>query len=247
LPNLLENVVKNIEYFDRVAIFEIGKVFLGDLQGARASLNGSELLPRQDTWLTAVCAEKKNDLPFSEVRRALEIISDEYNLPFAVVKKGSPAPWCHPARTADIKLGDQIVGALYELNPVVARNYDLNARAGVLEINLNILAGLKNIESLKYVRPSDFPEVERDLAFIVDEGIEHSAIVTALQTIDPLVKKIELFDMFQGESIGENKKSLAYRLTLSSPERTLNADEAETVIEKIRELLRKKFQAAFRE
>lgn len=247
LPNLLENVVKNIEYFNCVAIFEIGKVFLGDHQGARASVNGSELLPRQDTFMTALYAEKKNDSPFTEVRRALEIIFDEFNLPFVVVKKANPALWCHPARTADVKLGEQIVGALYELNPVVARNFGLNTRAAVLEINLNILAGLKSIESVKYERPSDFPEVERDLAFIVDEKVEHSAIATILQTIDPLVKKAELFDMFQGESIGENKKSLAYRLTLSSPERTLNADEVEAIVVKIRELLKKKFQATFRE
>lgn len=246
VPNLLENVVKNIEYFNRVAIFEIGKIFLGDQQGARATLNGSELLPRQDVWLTAVCAEKKNDSPFFEARRALENISSAYNLPFAIVKNSKPAPWCHPARTAEVRLGEQAVGAIYEINPLVTRNFGLSARVAVLEINLSLLSGWNNIENVKYERPPSFPEVERDLAFVVDVSIEHEMIASVLKNIDSLVKKVALFDMFQGESIGVNKKSLAYRLVLSHPERTLNTAEVDGVMEKVKEMLAKKFGAEVR-
>ncbi len=246
-PNLIESAVKNIEYFDRVAIYEIGKVFWADAPGFRSDLKGDDLLPRQDTWLTALFTEKKNENPLIEVRRALELITREYILDFSIVSSDALEPWKHPTRTGEIKVGEQIIGTLYELDPIVAKDFGLNTRAGLLEINFSALAEvIDSAAPVKYKKPSVYPEVERDLAFIVDKEVSHEMIRQSLIKADSLIEEIELFDIFDSNKLGENKKSMAYRIIMTHPERTLNSKEVDSAMKKILDILTKKFKAEVR-
>lgn len=247
LPNLLENAVKNIEYFDTVAIFEIGKVFRPELAGVRSSSNGPELLPRQDTYLAVLFAEKKNENPLTAARRALERLADELNLSFEIDEAGKRASWQHPKRAGNILTGGAVIGEIFEVDPAVADEFGMDrVRVGALEINLDLLAeAARNAPEFKYKKPSAFPEVARDLSFVVDKGAAHEDIDRALIAADPLIKKVELFDVYEGKNLAGNKKSMAYRLTLTHPERTLNSAEADEVMKKAISAL-KKFGAEVR-
>lgn len=248
LPNLIENAVKNIEYFSRVAIYEIGKVFWGDAAGLRADLKGGDLLPRQDTWVAAVFTEKKNDNPVYEVRRAVELIAKEFNLNIAVVNNSNLQPWQHSTRSGEMQVNGNSLGFVYELDPLVAEDFGLGSRLSVLEINLALLEeAIRSANPFKYRRLSAYPEAERDLAFVVDRDTEHAAITEALMKSDAMIKEVELFDIFDSSKLGKNKKSMAYRLIFSNPERTLKSEEVEAAMKKAREILKKKFTAEVRE
>ncbi len=92
-----------------------------------------------------------------------------------------------------------------------------------------------------------FPGVERDLAFIISKEIKYADLEQALASVAPgLTTRIELFDIFEGNKIGADKKSLAFHLEFRSPERTLEAKEADEIIAKIIEVLKQKFHAEIR-
>ena len=245
LPNLLENVAKNIEFFDEVKIFEIGKVYLAEEAGPRAAVNGNELLPRQDVWLTAIFAAKKENQPFNEARRAAENIFAELGWPLLATQPAKARSWEHPTRVAEIALAEKPIGRIFELNPALADNFGLSVRLGVFELNLTELSALKNPPSA-YAAVSSFPEAVRDLAFVIDQQTTHAEIIAAIEEADPLLKSIELFDVFEGKGVPENKKSVAYRLVFSHLERTLNSEEVETAVKKAAEILKKKFGAEMR-
>jgi len=245
-PNLVENVVKNIEFFDTVALYEIAKVFWPEESGVRSGEKDEELLPRQDVFLTALFAQKKNENPLVEIRRALERIANQFNIDYSIKELISVKEWQHASRNGEIYINDENIGSIYELNPFTADKFGLKAvRVAVLEINLSIFAELP-IKEKKYKKIPQFPAMIRDLSFVVDKKIVHSQIVDAVKEINNLLDEIELFDVYEGKNLPENKKSLAYRFIFSHPNKTLNTDEVEEAMKKIESKLIEEFDIEIR-
>ncbi len=255
MNNLLENVKKNIDDYPELRIFEVGKKFLAELPGARAGENSNELLPKQDTWLTAVFASKKTKNSFWEARRAAEAIFAELNKEFKLEKNENVRPWQHPGRRGKIMVGDNFVGAVFELHPMVAANFGLECAVSVMAVNLSELATLPEAEK-KYSPIAEFPAVERDLAISVKKDIAHADILATLLGANPLLHSIELFDVYEGD-VGESplgrgrgglegRKSLAYHFVYQSSERTLVAEEVELAHAALVKILKNKFGAEVR-
>jgi len=248
LPNLLENVRNNIENYSEVKIFEIGKVFSTKESGLRVDDNGDSLLPKQDTLLTAVYVNKKDETPFWQVRRVLESVFRNLSLDFSVVPADIVMPWEHPTRLGFVENGGEKLGVLCEVNPLVAQNLGIEQRVGLLQLNLSVLVNWLEKHELKstYQPLSIFPEVKRDLAFLVKRDITHEQILKVLQRSSDLLKTVELFDVYQGDKIADNSKSMAYRLTYADSTRTLTTIEVDTAVEKAKKTLEEKFGAKVR-
>ena len=92
----------------------------------------------------------------------------------------------------------------------------------------------------------EFPVVSRDIAFTVKKDTTHEDLSGVILSVDPLVREVSLFDVYAGKGIEEDEKSMAYRLTLSDPKRTLLAEEAEAVMKKVTKALEDKFGAKVR-
>ncbi|MEK7164382.1 MAG: phenylalanine--tRNA ligase subunit beta, partial [Patescibacteria group bacterium] len=88
-----------------------------------------------------------------------------------------------------------------------------------------------------------YPQVERDLAMIVPEGVKYKEIEEAMEKHDPLLKAVALFDVYHGLNEGA---SLAFRLTFGSTDRTLEAKEVDEAMEKLKDSLTKKLKVFFR-
>ena len=249
LNNLLENIKQNSARYSWLKLCEIGKVYHPEDAGPRAENNGDELLPSQDTWLTAVYTDKENDNPFWEARRAAEAIAENLKINWEIIPAGEKAkPSQHPARTALIKFGDHKLGAISELHPAVAEALGIEERVGVFTLNLSLAAEhFGQLVNLAGYQPlSLFPEVIRDIAFVVKKEITHADILKVLSHVDSLLTKVELFDVFMGEGIGQGYKSMAYHLTYANPARTLTTEEVDKVQSKVEKVLQDKCGAEMR-
>ncbi len=248
LPNLLENVKNNIENYSEVKIFEIGKVFSTKQSGLRLDSNGDSLLPKQDTWVAAVYAGKKEATPFWQARRALENIFAALKTDFEIVPADMVQPWEHPARLALVRAHGEVLGVVCEISPLIAQNLGIEQRVGVLQLNLSILVEMLSRQGDKtnYHTASVYPAVTRDLGFLVKKEFTHADILKALKKTNALLKNIELFDVYEGNKIGEGYKSMAYRLTYAHSDRTLTTEEIENAVKKAQEELKKEFNAEVR-
>jgi phenylalanyl-tRNA synthetase beta chain len=243
VPNLLENIATNATR-GSVRLFEIGQVYTKENPGLRALPQGDELLPRQDTWFGAVFMEKKNSNPFSDARRVVEAL--QKYVPITLAEARGLTPSQHPTRTASIRLRGETIGSIYEVHPQVRSAYGLEERVAVVEINLSTLVLSDAMVGTKYSPLSAYPTVKRDVAMVVKKDITHEMVQKALKNADPLLLKVELFDVYRGATIGAEYKSMAYHLTYGSDSKTLTTEEVDTAHAKIIAQLVKKCGAEMR-
>ena len=241
--NLLETVERNSHRFDVVSIFEIGKVFKKEQEG---DVDGQKnTLPKQDTLLAMAHAEKGDEHPFLHVSTSFTTVMTRLGLAVHFEKKSLDDVFVHPGRFAEVHVAGKKVGHIGEVHPMTANTLGLDARTAVLEVNLSEIVLLLT-EKTQYQPLSQYPSIERDVAFVVDKSAVHEDIAVALIKADPLTVDVALFDVFMGKNIGEGKKSMAYRITYRSDEKTLEGKDVDVVHEKIVAMLQKKFGAEIR-
>lgn len=244
LLNLLENLEANQVGKNQLKLFEVGKAYRLEEPGMRVEANGDTLLPGQDTWLTAVCLEKKNNTPFWEAKGVAETLTQSI-LPGLTLVRSSSGVARHPSRSARLLSGGRMVGSVYELHPMVTSNFSLEGRVGVVKINLSLVASMQG-EEKKYNPISIFPSAERDVAIVVKKSIAHQDVVAAVTGADPLLQSVQLFDVYEGANVGAEYKSMAYHFVYRNNERTLVAEEVEKAHQKIIDILKNKFNAEVR-
>ncbi len=145
--------------------------------------------------------------------------------------EGSPHPALHPGRSATITSRGAVVGFVGELHPRWQQTYELPGPAVVFEIDAAALieADLPALEAV-----SRFPEVQRDLALVVDAAIPAGRVLDAIAAAGgagpDLVRRVELFDEYRGKGLNENEKSLAFRFWLQDTRQTLDETAIESVM-----------------
>lgn len=153
----------------------------------------------------------------------------------------------HPGRSANILLQGQKIGTFGEIHPNKLKEYDLGKTSViVLEMNITPLLEAK-VSLLKAKNYSRFPTVNRDLALLVDKKINVADIIRTIKTTGKgIVKEAEVFDVFEGESIGLTNKSIAISITYGSDDHTLSDKEVNDVEENIKFTLLKDLKAVVR-
>ena len=129
----------------------------------------------------------------------------------------NPCIELHPKRSAGIYVNDELVGFLGEVHPAYAQKEDL-AGAYVCEINVQKLFGIELGEEM-FKQISRLPAVERDLALVMNKDQNVGEIIEAIYRTDKqMIKNVTVFDIYTGEKLGEDLKSVAFRITLESDE-----------------------------
>ena len=227
-----------------VRIFECGRVYQPrpeDLPLERELLAGILSGPRgEPDWHGG-----QGELGFYDAKGVVEGLLAA----LGVVAAFQPAsdPLLHPGRTASISVAGVGIGVIGEAHPQEARRYDLLPRpVAYFEIDLDALLPLLPARGRAYEQVPRYPGVMRDLALIVDRAMPAQR-VTAIISATPLVHDVTLFDVYTGEHVAADKKSLAYRIVYMSSSRTLSGEEADKTQARLLERLTKEAGAALRE
>ena len=143
--------------------------------------------------------------------------------------------------------GDEI-GRLYEVTPDMRDHYEIELPAFVAEFSLTKVYNIRQeVASQKYQPVPKFPSFEFDFAVIVDQSIKAGALLDTIEdTAGEFLKELDVFDVFEGESLGENKKSIAFRLSFLDKNKTLTIKDVEPIINKVLKVLDDKFSAKLR-
>jgi phenylalanyl-tRNA synthetase beta chain len=247
MPRLLETMAANRRYMDRVAIFEVGRVFLpreGQLLPDEPTRLGIALTGRRlaTSWLTQETCE----LDFLDLKGIVETLLSRLEIGGAQFVPAEH-PTFQPGRVAELRMGESKLGLLGEAHPDIRTAFDLGAeRACLAELDLDQLLALISPEK-RMIRISRFPAVRQDLAVVVDETIPAIRVREEIQAAGgDILRGVGLFDLYRGTPIPVDRKSLAYSLTYQALDRTLTDEEVARVHGRIVEHLATELGARLR-
>ncbi len=237
LPGLLGVLDHNIRVgAERVAIFETGRVFEPP---SGAEEKRIAILLWGNVGSEVHWRNEKRRVDFFDLKGAIELARTGLSF-----RRGQHANF---ALAVDIKAGNQLVGLAGQLTNSLASTIDASGGVFVAEVSLDFpISGLGSRATFREL--GKFPAISRDIAIIVPEDLSHERIWEVIwYPTEPLLERVEFFDLFAGRDIGEGKKSLAYRLTYRDRSRTLTSEEVNAAHAKIRERLRSDLGAELRE
>ena len=150
-------------------------------------------------------------------------------------------PDLHPGISAHILLDNEEIGIIGRINPNLVKE-----EVYVFELSMNKL--LKPVKPIKYKPSSKYPSIIKDMAFILDKNILNQDVINTIRTNGGrYLTDIKVFDLYQGDKISLDKKSIAYSLTFNSNESTLSDEEVTTIFNKIIAAVTDKFNAILRD
>lgn len=228
ISNMLDVISKNIKYGQKdMRFFELDRTFE----------KTSDVLPKENLTLTMGLYGEYSfyDMKdfFTEAMRNSGFIGFTY-------KANEEFFAFHAGRCADIYFNGEKIGVIGEISYEVREEYNINKGAIILEINLSKIADERIIDK-KYKQIPKFPAIERDYSFVADRNVESELIEEIMKDkAGELLAKIELFDIYTGKGISNDKKSISYRVWYRKADRTLKEEDIKGVEKNILEELRAK-------
>ncbi|WP_029620728.1 phenylalanine--tRNA ligase subunit beta [Pseudorhizobium marinum] len=244
LPGLLTAAQRNADKgFGDVAIFEVSGTYendrpegqrrvAGGVRRGTASINGAGRL-----WSNGTRGGGKPVDVFDAKADALAVL-EACGLPMGNVQVEAGAPgWYHPGRSGTIKMGPKVVlGYFGEFHPKTLGALDVSGTLCGFEVYLDAMPEPKKkaTRTKPGLELSPFQVVKRDFAFVVDSQVEAGAIIKAATSADrKLIAGVNVFDVFEGASLGEGRKSVAIEVLIQPVDKTLTDEDFEALTTKI--------------
>jgi phenylalanyl-tRNA synthetase beta chain len=247
LASVLEIVESNARFQERIAVFEIGPVYLSAEEGElpveplklAIAITGPQAL---SSWREPV----SKVFDFFNLKGTIEALFEGLKIKTVEFSPGEH-PSFHPGKCARILVEGAQVGVMGELHPLVKERYNFQSFP-LLAAELDVETIIRAIpESIDVELVKTFPPVLEDLAIVVDNEVPAEQVLDVIRKSGgDLLEDIHLFDLYRGEQIEADKKSLAYALTYQALDRTLTDEEVAGLRKKIVKALEKELGAHLR-
>ena len=235
VPSMLNTVAANLNRgIPEGRLFELSKVFVpADKPGE---------LPEEKTAL-CVCAYGEG-VDFYTIKNIVVWLLAKFGVTAAIAADGDG--YYHPGRKAVMSVDGEKLATLGEIHPDVAEAFDIGRRVYVAEVDLDRLMPLeKDFYGIKPL--PKFPAVSRDIAVVVNERVGVGTMMDAIRaSAGKLLEAARLFDIYRGEKLGSERKSVAFAITLRAPDRTLTDEEINAAMDKVLKALKTQFGAELR-
>ena len=250
--NLIIYMNKNLDRgFKDLSIYEIGPTFTGSKPG------------EQNTVVCGLSSGKKSRLSWIEKERNVDVFDVKKDVVQTLIEAGYKSEeffidnktpnYYHPGKSGRLFLkkdADLVAAYFGEIHPNITKKIDMKTESLVgFEIfldNLKLPVKTLNDQKNKF-NVSDYQKSERDFAFIINKDVNAQDLINAIASVDKnLISNIKVFDVYEGDNIPENQKSIAISVTIQSIEKTLNDNELESINKLIIETVENKTGAKIR-
>jgi phenylalanyl-tRNA synthetase beta chain len=238
MVKVIENNIKNGN--EAMRFFELANVYLPK------ALPLTEPPVEKKILCLGTCGAEED---FFAMKETLESFASYNDLEFKYTRGN--VPYLHPGRTAEVYCKGQKIGHFGQLRYEVvdalsiAGGKKADTKIFVAEIDYSTLVELFKT-AIKYVPETGFKGNSRDISILIDKKVECGTTIDAITACDSLIQKVTLFDIFESEKLGADKKSMAFNIKLASAEGDVTDEMTDAVIEKVIKALSEKFDAQMR-
>lgn len=235
VPSMLATLLRNIRRGNAGGrLYEIAAVYRAD------SLPLAKL-PHEEKRVCVGSFGAGED--FYSLKGAFEAVAAVFGVRFAYVP--ASRPFLHPGKTAEVRLGDAVVGYLGELAPDLAEELVIETPVCLGELDYAAVAG-QGEKALRYRPLPKFPEVNRDLALVADEKTTCAQLEAVIAESCKYITSVRLFDVYRSEQIGAGKKSMAFSLTFTPRDKAITPEDMDGYIKRILKALQEKLGISLR-
>lgn len=231
MPSMLDVLAENQDRFRVQNLFEIAHVYINSSK--------TNLPDERSEMAIGVMGD---DTAWKQAKGLVEFVLSNVGIQNVEWKRVSDDSFWHPGRTAQAFDGEHLLATVGEIHPQLATKYKFDQRVALAHVMLEEV--LERADSAKrYVPLPVYPESRRDLALVVERNVEAQALTQALLKTSKLIKHVEWFDTYRGKGLPENKKSLAFHLTIGAEDKTLETADVDQVMEEAVVTAKNKFGA----
>ncbi|MEF3254180.1 MAG: phenylalanine--tRNA ligase subunit beta, partial [Deferribacterales bacterium] len=244
-PGVIKSIItKYRRGFKHQKLFEIANVH---------EVDSSNILPKEkckvcfavlgsyfkSNWIGKVEADNFYYLK-GVAEQVLKLFTDNYDF------VRSNEKFFHTGKSADILVNGVKIGYIGELHPEYYDYLDIDEKLYIAEIDLSLLMEKGDKGLPQYRKISQYPYVYKDISLIVDRNTEAKLIYNSIKVFSDLIKDVELFDIYSGEKIGEDKISMTFRIYFNDLNKTLTDEETNKIVGSIIDDLSKRYGATLR-
>lgn len=248
ISGLLDDLAYNVaRKQNNVALYEKGRIFVKDAADQARPAEIEHLAGAvTGIWRAASWQQKEQLVDFYQLKGIVDQLLAKLHFTAAIRYVATEKrPEMHPGQTADIYVGDVLVGFIGQIHPQVAQRQHL-AATFVFELDMTCLQTLA-ATPVVFQPVAKYPAVTRDIALLVDHNVQHQDIVNAIYAKGgAFLQDVTLFDLYEGHHVAPGKKSLAYTLTYQNENGTLTDDQVNQAFAKIQKLVVTDFNAEIR-
>lgn len=232
VPSMIDALQRNYSYSNSEAyIFDIGKIYLRD-----KNISESNVL---------TIGMYGDDVDYFTLKGVIEALFRSLSITFMLERETES--FYHPGQSARIVLGKNILGRFGSIHPYVLNNYDISKEMFVCELNLDKIFNIYKGDK-KYKQIPKYPSVTFDLNIVVDEGVLSQDIEKIIRSKGGnILESLDIFDVYRGPQVPNNKKSISYSIIFRDKSKTLNDTEINKVIQNILEDLNIRLGAELRQ
>ena len=248
---LLKNIKTNQAKEEKIALYEIGRIFLNKQGEINKNSTKKETLFFQEKNLAIALAmgQLSNDTEnlFSQIKSIITYLLNSLDMEIVFEQARIIPIWLKNSVTAAIYVNNKEIGYVSILNKNILSDFGIKKQTAIAEIDftkLNVLA--QKQKTKQFMELPKYPQITRDLAFVLNEKILYNDIKKQIINFSDLIKQVELFDIYQGDKLGFGKKSLAFHIIYQA-DRTLTSEEIDETQEKLIKYLEYKLEAKIRD
>ena len=249
LPNLLSAINLNVSrLYNNGKLFEVGPNFDGinetDQKMVATGIHYGSA--NSSSWIN-----QKRDVDIFDVKSDLFYILEQLNVPVENLQHEIfKSKVYHPGKSAQLRLGKNVIANFGEIHPLLLKKLDIKNVVCGFEIFLDSLEQfqIKKQSTKKGYNNNSLQIVERDFAFLLPKEINALDLINSIKKIDKkIIMDVIIFDIFEGNKLPENKKSIALKVTLQPQEKTFTDKEIEIFTSKIIDLIATSFKGELRQ
>jgi phenylalanyl-tRNA synthetase beta chain len=212
-PLLFANVRENLKKIDRVGFYEIAKIHNQDAHGFH-----------EEKCLGIILSQSTLESARKIYDGVLELLGADI-----LIESPAIASYFHPMASGRYMINGEMIAEFGRIHPQVAREYNLGSEACYFECYLDRLQSHTIVQSgLKqgYIEPNKYPNITRELNFIMDERTPTRIAAGLIAAVDPRIHSLELVGTYQGAGIAPGSKSVTYRFVVEDRTKTITDEEA---------------------
>lgn len=229
ISEMLKVVYRNLRNYTEFRLYEFGRIYKNDKRT-------EENLPNEQKILCGCICGKD----FHELKSGLDELINKLELPEVILKDKPAEEFWHPGKSALVYVGDKRVGEIGEIHPATLIKFDIKTNVFIFNLYIKDLLELKKITK-EFKELPKYPGTKFDVSILAPKRTFSAEIIDVIRkTNQKFIKDVELFDVYEGKNIPEDKKSISFGIEIRSDDKTLEEKEIKKVQNAILDSLNEK-------